>query len=64
MSIPQVYHIPTISNWNTDYTTLQFWMTLLIVGGVLAMVSGARRLGALSCIIGAIITCAARSGYV
>src|SRR5699024_12633034 len=21
-SIPQVYHIPTIANWNTDYTTL------------------------------------------
>ncbi|EMP2041020.1 TPA: dimethyl sulfoxide reductase anchor subunit [Proteus mirabilis] len=63
-SIPQVYHIPTIANWNTDYTTLQFWMTLLIGGGVLAMVSGARRLGALSFIIGAIITFAARSGYV
>ncbi|VTP84808.1 anaerobic dimethyl sulfoxide reductase chain C [Proteus vulgaris] len=63
-SIPQVYHIPTIANWNTDYTTLQFWMTLLVGGGVLAMATGARRLGALSFIIGAIITFATRSGYV
>ncbi|MEQ4923004.1 dimethyl sulfoxide reductase anchor subunit family protein [Proteus hauseri] len=63
-SIPQVYHIATIANWNTDYTTLQFWMTLLVGGGVLAMATGARRLGALSFIIGAIITLATRSGYV
>ncbi|OAT35990.1 dimethyl sulfoxide reductase anchor subunit family protein [Proteus myxofaciens] len=63
-SIPQVYHLPTIANWNTDYTTLQFWMTLLVGGGALALATGARRLGALSFIIGAVITLAARSGYV
>lgn len=39
-------------------------MTLLVGGGVLAMATGARRLGALSFIIGAIITFATRSGYV
>lgn len=63
-SIPQIYHIATIANWNTDYTTLQFWMTFLIGGGALAMTVGAKRLGAFAFIIGAIITLATRAGYV
>lgn len=29
-SIPQVYNIATIANWDTGYTTLQMWMTMLV----------------------------------
>lgn len=51
-SITQVYQLNTVSNWNTPYTTFQMWMTVFIGGGACAMVIGARKLGALTLLIG------------
>ncbi|EKT55569.1 dimethyl sulfoxide reductase anchor subunit family protein [Providencia sneebia] len=62
-SIPQVYHISSIANWNTNYTTLQMWMTMFVGGGALAMAIGARGLGIASFLIGTIVIFASRAGY-
>ncbi len=62
-SIPQVYNIATVANWFTDYTTLQMWMTLLVGGGALAIAIGARQLGTLSFVVGALVIFATRAGY-
>ncbi|MGJ3352868.1 dimethyl sulfoxide reductase anchor subunit family protein [Providencia sp. Je.9.19] len=62
-SIPQVYNIASIANWNTGYTTLQMWMTMLVGGGALAIVIGARGLGIASFLIGTLAIFASRAGY-
>lgn len=62
-SIPQVYNIATIANWFTEYTTLQMWMTLLVGGGALAVIIGARQLGVLCFIVGSVAIFASRAGY-
>ncbi|EMI5492764.1 dimethyl sulfoxide reductase anchor subunit [Providencia stuartii] len=62
-SIPQVYNIASIANWNTGYTTLQMWMTMLVGGGALAIAIGARGLGIASFLIGAVVIFASRAGY-
>ena len=62
-SIPQVYNIPTVANWFTTFTTLQMWMTLLVGGGALAILIGARQLGTFAFTIGAIAIFASRAGY-
>ncbi|EPL6453241.1 MULTISPECIES: dimethyl sulfoxide reductase anchor subunit family protein [Providencia] len=62
-SIPQVYNIATIANWNTGYTTLQMWMTMLVGGGALAIAIGARGLGLASFLIGTFAIFASRAGY-
>lgn len=63
-SIPQVYYIDTVANWNTHYTVLQMWMTCFIGGGALATLIGAHKLGALFFIIGAMVILATKAEYI
>ncbi|HGJ5897912.1 dimethyl sulfoxide reductase anchor subunit family protein [Arsenophonus apicola] len=63
-SIPQVYCIDTVANWNTHYTALQMWMTCFIGGGALATLIGAHKLGALFFIIGAMVILATKAEYI
>ncbi len=56
-SIPQVYNIATIANWDTGYTTLQMWMTMLVGGGALAIAIGARGLGIASFLVVLLLFC-------
>lgn len=62
-SIPQVYNIATIANWNTGYTTLQMWATMFVGGGALAIAIGARGLGIASFLVGTFAIFASRAGY-
>ncbi|CFR03633.1 anaerobic dimethyl sulfoxide reductase subunit B [Yersinia frederiksenii] len=62
-SITQVYQLDTVPNWNTSYTSLQLWMTVLVGGGAFAILTGARQLGASALLIGAIITLVNKPGY-
>lgn len=62
-SIPQVYNIATIANWNTGYTTLQMWMTMLVGGGALAIAIGARGLGIAAFLVGTFAIFASRASY-
>lgn len=62
-SIPQVYNIATIANWDTGYTTLQMWMTMLVGGGALAIAIGARGLGIAAFLIGTFAIFSSRANY-
>lgn len=62
-SITQVYQLDTVPNWDTSYTALQLWMTVLVGGGAFAILTGARQLGASALLIGAIITLVNKPGY-
>ncbi|EUD07600.1 DmsC/YnfH family molybdoenzyme membrane anchor subunit [Providencia alcalifaciens] len=62
-SIPQVYNIATIANWDTQFTTLQMWTTLFVGGGALAMAIGARGLGLTSFLVGTFAIFASRASY-
>lgn len=62
-SITQVYQLDTVPNWDTSYTSLQLWMTVLVGGGAFAILTGARQLGASALLIGAIITLVNKPGY-
>lgn len=62
-SITQVYQLTTVPNWDTSYTTLQLWMTVLVGGGAFALLTGARQLGALAVLVGAIVTLVNKPGY-
>ncbi|SUC27483.1 DMSO reductase anchor subunit (DmsC) [Providencia rustigianii] len=62
-SIPQVYNIATIANWNTEYTTLQMWATMFVGGGALAIAIGARGLGIAAFLLGTLAIFASRAGY-
>ncbi|ATM86771.1 MULTISPECIES: dimethyl sulfoxide reductase anchor subunit family protein [Yersinia] len=62
-SITEVYQLTTVPNWDTSYTSLQLWMTVLVGGGAFAMVTGARQLGATALLIGAIVTLVNKPGY-
>ncbi|MFB5187166.1 dimethyl sulfoxide reductase anchor subunit family protein [Yersinia intermedia] len=62
-SITQVYQLTTVPNWDTSYTSLQLWMTVLVGGGAFAILTGARQLGALAVLVGAIVTLVNKPGY-
>ncbi|AJJ11435.1 DMSO reductase anchor subunit family protein [Yersinia rohdei] len=62
-SITQVYQLNTVPNWDTSYTSLQLWMTVLVGGGAFAILTGARQLGALAVLIGAIVTLVNKPAY-
>ncbi|AJJ01013.1 DMSO reductase anchor subunit family protein [Yersinia pseudotuberculosis IP 32953] len=62
-SITQVYQLTTVPNWDTSYTSLQLWMTVLVGGGAFAMLTGARQLGAIALLAGAIVTLVNKPGY-
>lgn len=61
-SITQVYQLTTVPNWDTSYTSLQLWMTVLVGGGAFAMLTGARQLGAIALLAGAIVTLVNKPG--
>ncbi|ELI7923747.1 dimethyl sulfoxide reductase anchor subunit family protein [Yersinia enterocolitica] len=62
-SITQVYQLTTVPNWNTSYTELQLWMTILVGGGAFAILTGARQVGATALLVGAIVTLVNKPGY-
>ncbi|CNH12877.1 anaerobic dimethyl sulfoxide reductase subunit B [Yersinia thracica] len=62
-SITQVYQLTTVPNWDTSYTSLQLWMTVLVGGGAFAILTGARQLGATALLVGAIVTLVNKPGY-
>lgn len=62
-SITQVYQLTTVPNWDTSYTSVQLWMTLLVGGGAFAILTGARQLGATALLVGAIVTLVNKPGY-
>lgn len=62
-SITQVYQLTTVPNWDTSYTSLQLWMTVLVGGGAFAILTGARQIGALAVLVGAIVTLVNKPGY-
>ncbi|MGM7745481.1 dimethyl sulfoxide reductase anchor subunit family protein [Yersinia enterocolitica] len=62
-SITQVYQLTTVPNWNTSYTELQLWMTILVGGGAFAILIGARQVGATALLVGAIVTLVNKPGY-
>ncbi|CFR17286.1 dimethyl sulfoxide reductase anchor subunit family protein [Yersinia kristensenii] len=62
-SITQVYQLATVPNWDTSYTSLQLWMTVLVGGGAFAILTGARQLGATALLVGAIVTLVNKPGY-
>ncbi|MGE4774247.1 dimethyl sulfoxide reductase anchor subunit family protein [Yersinia enterocolitica] len=62
-SITQVYQLTTVPNWDTSYTALQLWMTVLVGGGAFAILTGARQVGATALLVGAIVTLVNKPGY-
>ncbi|HHL2500710.1 TPA: dimethyl sulfoxide reductase anchor subunit family protein [Yersinia enterocolitica] len=62
-SITQVYQLTTVPNWDTSYTELQLWMTVLVGGGAFAILTGARQVGATALLVGAIVTLVNKPGY-
>ncbi|HHL2559163.1 TPA: dimethyl sulfoxide reductase anchor subunit family protein [Yersinia enterocolitica] len=62
-SITQVYQLTTVANWDTSYTALQLWMTVLVGGGAFAILTGARQVGATALLVGAIVTLVNKPGY-
>ncbi|MGH1593681.1 dimethyl sulfoxide reductase anchor subunit family protein [Yersinia proxima] len=62
-SITQVYQLTTVPNWDTSYTSLQLWMTVLVGGGAFAILTGARQVGATALLVGAIVTLVNKPGY-
>lgn len=62
-SITQVYQLETVPAWNSYYTSLHLWLTVLISGGMCALALGVRKFGSLSVIIGVALSLATRSGY-
>ncbi|MBW5810748.1 dimethyl sulfoxide reductase anchor subunit family protein [Yersinia kristensenii] len=62
-SITQVYQLTTVPNWDTSYTSIQLWMTVLVGGGAFAILTGARQLGATALLVGAIVTLVNKPGY-
>ncbi|MGL4859896.1 MAG: dimethyl sulfoxide reductase anchor subunit family protein [Enterobacteriaceae bacterium] len=62
-SIPQVYQLATVPAWNSSYTTVQMWMTLLVCGGALSLCVGARLLGSGALLTGVLLQMFCHSGY-
>ena len=63
-SITQVYQLETVAAWNTNFTSLQLWLTVAVAGGACAMAMGAKKLGALVAMIGGVISLAMRPSYI
>ncbi|NAW69973.1 dimethyl sulfoxide reductase anchor subunit [Vibrio sp. V27_P1S3P104] len=62
-SITQVYQLETVPAWNTHYTALHLWLTVLISGGMAALALGVYRLGSIVVMVGALLSLVTRSGY-
>ncbi|MFV0481101.1 MAG: dimethyl sulfoxide reductase anchor subunit family protein [Campylobacteraceae bacterium] len=62
-SITKVYTIPTVINWDTPFTALQMWCTLLVGGGAVAALVGARKLGIIALFVGVILSFAFKPFY-
>jgi anaerobic dimethyl sulfoxide reductase subunit C (anchor subunit) len=63
-SITQVYQLDTVAAWNTNYTSLQLWLTVVIAGGACAMALGMKQLGAISVVVGSVGSLAMRLPYI
>jgi len=63
-SITQVYQLETVPAWNSGYTALQLWLTVLLSGGAFALAMGAYKLGSVSVVFSGAIALVSRFGYV
>ncbi len=63
-SITQVYQLETVAAWNTNYTSLQLWLTVVIAGGACAMALGMKQLGSIAVVLGSVGSLAMRLPYI
>ncbi len=52
--IALTYMLPTVKTWNTYYTAIQMYTSMLVLGGIVAIVFGIYRIGIISFFIGVI----------
>lgn len=58
------YMLPTVKNWDTYYTLLQMYSSMLILGGIFATVFGIYRMGVLFFTIGIVVVLATKLPYI
>ncbi|WP_392559902.1 dimethyl sulfoxide reductase anchor subunit family protein [Orbus mooreae] len=63
-TIVATYMLTTVKNWDTPYTVLQMYSTMLILGGVTITVFGIRKLGIICFTIGSIIVLTTKLPYI
>lgn len=63
-SITQVYQLATVASWNTPHTSLQMWLTVLVVGGTFAVMAGAHKVGTAAITGGVLVSLAAKPDYI
>lgn len=62
--IVATYMLPTVNNWNTGYTALQIYTSMLILGGLLAITFDIRKIGFIFFFIGALIVLVTKIPYI
>lgn len=62
--IVKTYMITTVKNWDTSYTIIQMYTSMLILGGLLTTVFGIRKLGLTLAIIGSLIVLITKLPYI
>ncbi|MGF1680470.1 dimethyl sulfoxide reductase anchor subunit family protein [Photobacterium minamisatsumaniensis] len=63
-SIPQVYQLATVASWDTAHTTLQMWLSVLVIGGAFSLMLGAQKIGVATLTVGALISLFAKPDYI
>lgn len=63
-TIVVTYMLPTVKNWDTPYTAVQMYSTMLVLGGILAATFGIRCIGMAFFTIGTIVVLATKLSYV
>lgn len=63
-SITQVYQLETVASWNTLHTSLQMWLTVVLVGGAFAVMTGAHKAGTVAIIGGVLVSLVTKPDYI
>jgi len=63
-SITQVYQLATVASWDTAHTSLQMWLTVLVTGGMFAVLFGAKKIGAVAASAGVLISIGSKPDYI
>lgn len=62
-AIPRIYQLPTVVTWQSSYTLVMMVLTPLIGGGMLAALSGLRRIGLWVSVLAILASFCLRPGY-
>jgi anaerobic dimethyl sulfoxide reductase subunit C len=62
--IALTYMLPTVKTWNTYYTAIQMYTSMLVLGGIVAIVFGIYRIGIISFFIGVILILLLKIPYI